>query len=96
LIDSGANNNFIDPELAKQWRLPLKPLSKTTKIRNADGSTNNAKNYVDIEFTTDRQNQTIKATVTKLGQPRLILGTPWLQNANPEINWKNKTISLDR
>ncbi|KXN85838.1 hypothetical protein AN958_10796, partial [Leucoagaricus sp. SymC.cos] len=26
----------------------------------------------------------------------LILGTPWLQNTNLNIDWKNKTISLDR
>ncbi|KXN81922.1 hypothetical protein AN958_03411 [Leucoagaricus sp. SymC.cos] len=44
----------------------------------------------------DNQNQQAKATVTELGQPQLILGTPWLQQTNSNIDWKNRTISLDR
>ncbi|KXN93254.1 hypothetical protein AN958_00177, partial [Leucoagaricus sp. SymC.cos] len=67
-------------------RLPLKPLSKTTKIQNADRLINHANNYVNIEFMTDGQNQNIKATVTGLGQPQLILGTSWLQRINPDID----------
>ena len=29
------------------------------------------------------------------GSENIILGLPWLREANPSIDWKNKTLSLD-
>ncbi|KXN84270.1 hypothetical protein AN958_12843 [Leucoagaricus sp. SymC.cos] len=48
------------------------------KICNANGFPNYANKYAKIEFTTDGQNQNIKATVTDLGQPQFILRASWL------------------
>ena len=38
-------------------------------------------------------NRTHKLLVTGLGKQRIILGYPWFKQNNPEINWKECTLT---
>jgi len=53
LTDSGATDNFIDPEFAKKLGVTTLQLERPRKVWNIDGTTNAAgiiKEYTDLEF----------------------------------------------
>ena len=102
IIDSGATGSFIDTQLARRLNLETTPLSRPVKAINVDGTTNCKGNItregdVHLSFTdyTDHPHEEItRLMVLNLGKPQLILGMPWLQKWNPEIDWARKTIYL--
>src|SRR5262249_50646133 len=95
LIDSGADDNFIGKEKAKQLGLPLVKLEEAYSVSVTGGE-----QYV-VEFTVE--NVPIKlqgfeslATFQVLPVPLelTILGARWLYSTNPMIDWREKTITL--
>ena len=102
IIDSGATGCFIDTQLAQRLNLETTPLSRPVKAINVDGTANCKGNItqeanVHLSFTdyTDHPHEEIvRLMVLNLGKPQLILGMPWLQKWNPEIDWTRKTIYL--
>ena len=60
--------------------------------QNVDGTENKwgkFTKYVNLKVTIHRRTKDIKMLVTGLGKQKIILGFPWLNNKNPDINWKN-------
>jgi len=39
--------------------------------------------------------ETVKVTITNIGQNKILLGTDWLRANNPSIDWGTKTIKFD-
>ena len=97
LIDSGASISCIDWGFVRKQRIPTQRLKTPIQARNADNSVN-SKGV--IRFTTtlflDIGGITRRATlyVMNLGNKNIILGLPWLKDANPSIDWTKKTIAL--
>ena len=61
------------------------------KALNVDGTENKRgtiKQYVDLTFTINGRPQTQQLFLTGLGKQKIILGSPWLQEQNPVINWR--------
>ena len=59
--------------------------------RNIDGTLNKTgtiTSYVDLRVEIDRRIMDKQLLVTGLGNQRIILGFPWLNEYNPDINWK--------
>ena len=59
--------------------------------RNVDGTLNKTgtiTSYVDLRVEIDGRIMDEQLLVTGLGNQRIILGFPWLNKYNPDINWK--------
>ena len=95
LIDSGATGYFIDQNFTKENQLKMEKLYRPIQIRNVDGTENIAGRITDkvtLKFTMFGRTMSGIFLVTVLGKQAIILGLPWLERANPDINWKGKTL----
>src|ERR1700692_228723 len=90
LIDSGATDNFISPQVVQRFRMPTQDLDKPKSIRNVDGTPNR---MGAIEQSTELILRYKKKTLTQmfyiadLGGDHILLGMPFLSATNPRINW---------
>ena len=65
------------------------------KVRNIDGTYNESGAITEkclINF--NDKTMTEWFYVTTLGDQNLILGLPWLEKHNPNIDWKEKTLEF--
>ncbi|KAG5349248.1 hypothetical protein C0989_005022, partial [Termitomyces sp. Mn162] len=94
LIDSGASGIFISNQLDLQHN----DLNKPFKLQLFDGSptTTRIMQYHDNTLTLDNDLQfQAQLLVTQLPPSTpIMLGLPWLQDINPDINWKNLTMQF--
>jgi len=96
LIDSGAGGEFIDQNYAKNSGLDIQQLEKPLKVFNVDGTSNKRgtiKYFVLLDITVNGRQEKIKLLMTGLGKQRIILGFPWLNRHNPEINWQTGELN---
>ena len=101
LIDSGATHSFIHKKLVKQLNLPIQPIKQPLHIVNTDGSFNThgkvTHQYLaDLSIGNQGWEGVIPLLVTELNDGEVVLGADWLIKANPNIDWKNLTISYPR
>jgi len=71
-------------------------LETPLRAYNVDGTENKRgtiKTFVKLALNINGRNSAIKLLVTGLGKERIILGFPWLNEQNPNINWKTGTLS---
>jgi len=91
LIDSGDGGIFINQNYARNSGLEIQQLEKPLKVFNVDGTSNKRgtiKYFIQLDITINGQQENVKFLMTGLGKQRIILGFPWLNKHNPEINWK--------
>jgi len=48
---------------------------------------------VQLDITVNGQQEKIKLLMTGLGKQKIILGFPWLNRHNPEINWQTGELA---
>src|SRR2546429_350145 len=95
LIDSGADENFISQLLAVE--LGLKPTATPTPaIRTLNGERLTTYHYYTIPTRLENEEgERLEITDEFLGADMvgfdLILGMPWLYNANPDVQWDTGT-----
>lgn len=97
LLDSGASNEYVDPEFARRCGLTLSPSDRTIKLANgaiapAAGQTTaicelDAASGSRIPFTST-------FTATPLEGYDAILGVTWLAAHDPLIGFRNRSISV--
>ena len=95
LIDSGASENFLSPDLVKHFSIPTYQIPKPKIVRNVDETKNNIGNVT--HATTLRihyQGKNIEHTfyVIDLGDDHMLLGMPFLKATNPHINWTHSAF----
>ena len=90
LIDSGATESFISPDLVQHFDIPTHTLRKPRIIRNVDGTKNSIGDIttaatLDIHY----QNKITTHTfyIIDLGEDHMLLGMPFLAATNPYIDW---------
>jgi hypothetical protein len=90
LIDSGATESFVSPDLVEHFSIPTYTLKKPKVIRNVDGTKNSIGNIttattLDIHY----QNKVTTHTfyIIDLGDDHMLLGMPFLAATNPHIDW---------
>ena len=91
LINSGAGGKFINRRYTEQQGFQIETLNKPIIPRNVDGTTNKSgaiTSYTDFPLTVDGRTLNTCLLVTELGQQRIILRYPWLQEHNPDIDWQ--------
>ena len=95
MIDSGATGIFIDRSYAKKLGLRQIKRKKIAHLTLFDGS--NAEpitHQVAATLKVGDAEQKLVFDITPLGEYQVILGLPWLQTYNPNIDWANETITL--
>jgi hypothetical protein len=95
LVDSGATGYFIDKAFVEKHGLKTKKLLFPIKIRNVDNTeiiAGRIREKVEINFTVLQRRMKAVFLVTTLGKQAIILGLPWLECADPDINWRNRTL----
>lgn len=101
LIDSGATGNLINQAYVLKHKIPMITLPRPIPLTNVDGSENKVQFYIRCVISiTDKQGHTHrekqKLYVANLGKQDVILGTDWLNEHNPEIDWRQYTVSMTR
>ena len=94
LIDSGAGGKFIDQNYAKKAGFRMHKLETPLRAYNVDGTPNKRgtiENYVKLNLEINGRRTLTELYVTGLG--RIILGFPWLNEQNSDINWKTGRVS---
>jgi hypothetical protein len=94
LVDSGAMDNFITMEAVNRCHLPWKQKEKPYPLLSVEGqpvSHNNGR--VDREtdqltFGISGHDTTATFDIIPIRSHDLILGLPWLQDENPDIDWE--------
>jgi hypothetical protein len=95
LIDSRATENFIDWRLAKALKVQTTLLLRPRKVYNVDGMENKAgiiEWHVKLRVQQGNRERVQTFFITNLGDPRIILGYPWLYHFQPQINWREGSI----
>ena len=89
LIDSGAEDNFIDNLFVEQMGFETMMLEEPLKVFNVDGTANKVgtiTEFVRVLLEVQGHQQRVDLLVTGLGRNKVLLGMPWLEDTNPDIN----------
>lgn len=88
LIDSGAEQSFLDSSLALAHKIPLEELECPLRANALDGSplTNITHRTCPIPL------HKICLYIYPMPQTPLVLGHPWLRDHNPQIDWAGNRI----
>ena len=89
LIDSGAGGMFIDQQYAEGEGFHIEKLENPITARNVDGTRNKLgtiTSYMELPLRINGRTRRTRLLVTGLGKQRIILGFPWLNEQNLDIN----------
>ena len=89
LLDSDATEMFMDKRTAVKHGFILKELEKSIMVRNVNGTDNSGgaiTHQVEANVYYKSHIERMRMDVCDLGKMEVILGMPWLQAHNPEIN----------
>jgi hypothetical protein len=95
LVSSGAGGTFMDQNYAWKQGFNLTKLEYPITAWNMDGTENKQKTiwyYTDLDLHVNGRMHMEQFLITGLGNQKVILGLPWLQKHNPEVNWKEGTL----
>jgi len=90
LINSGATNNFISPDLVDHFFIPMIRLPKPKTVQSIDRTRNSIGTIdkaVHLDLTYNRKKDTHNFYIIDLGEDHMVLGMPFLATVNPDINW---------
>ena len=89
LLDTGAGGKFIDQNFVLANRIQTSKLEKPITVYNVDGTKNKQgtiTQYAEVNLQIGDKTMTTRLMVTGLGKQKVILGFPWFEEMNPEIN----------
>ena len=94
IIDSGADINYVNKEWCEQNGIDYQ-ITGYGKIKAYDGSTVQEEiRKATIEFEIQgMKGQQIFHVFKETGQDNIVLGMPWLVEANPAIDWRTKEMT---
>jgi len=99
LLDSSAMGMFMDWKMAAKYRFRLQKLERPIMVRNVNGTNNSAgaiTYQVEANVYYKGHVERMRMDVCNLGKTDIILGMPWLQAHNPEINWETGEVKIMR
>jgi len=99
LLDSSATGMFMDKRTAVKHRFMLEKLKRPIMVRNIDGTNNSGEaitHQVEANVYHKGHVERMRMDVCDLGKMEVILGMPWLQVHNLEINWKTGEVKMIR
>ena len=99
LLDSGATGLVMSSEFARKKRFKLKKLERPMQVRNMDGSFNREgpiENMVEVNVYYKGHVERTEIDVIGGQKWGVILGMPWPERHNPEIDWKMGEVKMTR
>ena len=99
LLDSGAIGMFMDKKMVAKHGFRLQKLERPVAVRNVDGTNNSGgaiTHQVEVNVYYKSHMERMRMDVCDLGKTDVILGMPWLQAHNPEINWEIGEVKMTR
>ena len=96
LLDTGAGGKFIDHNFVLRNNIRTYKVAKPITVYDVDGMENKTgtiTRYVDVNLQIGNRTTSTKLLVTGLGCQKIILGFPWFEEQNPEINWETGTLT---
>ena len=99
LLDSSAMRMFIDWKMAAKYRFRLQKLERPIMVRNVDGTNNSVgaiTHQVEANVYYKGHVERMRMDMCDLEKTDVILGMPWLQAYNPEINWETREVKITR
>ena len=95
LVDSGATDNFMHLNSAKQMGLRPVALERPRKIWNADNTENKEEmitHYLDLDVEANGIHKDMCFYITNIGKEDIFLGYPWLAAYEPKFKGRDATI----
>ena len=99
LLDSGATGIFMERKITAKHGFRLQKLERPVTIRNMNGMNNStgAITYqVEVNMYYKSHVERMRMDICNLGRTEVILGMPWLQVHNLEINWETGEVKIMR
>ena len=99
LLDSGATGLVMSSEFARKKGFKLKKLERPMQVRNVNGSFNREgpiENTVEVNVYYKGHVERTEINVIGGQKWGVILGMPWLEHHNPEIDWKTGEVKMTR
>jgi hypothetical protein len=96
LIDGGSMGDFVSDELVKSMKVKTHPVpNQTLSFANGEQALCN-KEIQDTELSIGEYTDCVKLKLAHLPHHDVILGKPWLERYNPDIDWVNNIIKLHK
>ena len=99
LLNSSTMEMFMDWKMAAKYGFRLQKLERLIIVRNVNG-TNNSVGAITYQMEVNVYYrgyiERMRMDVCDLEKTDIILGMPWLQAHNPEINWKTGEVKITR
>ena len=99
LLDSGAMGLVMSSEFARKKGFKLKKLERPMQVRNMDGSFNKEGPIENtVEVNVYYKGHVKRTEINVIGGQKwgVILGMPWLECHNLEIDWKMGEVKMTR
>jgi len=99
LLDSGTMELFMSKKCAERKGFKLIKLEKPILVRNIDGTGNSRDAIlyeVEVNVYFKGYVERVRMDVCNLKKTEVILGMPWLQAHNPEIDWEKEEVKMMR
>jgi hypothetical protein len=97
MIDSGAEGIFLNRKYVKKNRLECVHLQRPIPVFNIDGTLNkdgSIEETVSVQVEGSGHVENLRCFVTELGDDDMILGLPWLEKHNPDVDWNMGEILI--
>jgi len=95
LLDCGATECFIHPRVVERLKLITRKLVKPQKVQNVDGSPNKSGEIleaIDLLVNNNGQKASHSFFVANIGRDDFILGYPFFEASNPNVDWSGGRI----
>lgn len=96
LVDSGADDNFIDSGFVSRYNIPSEPLPKLKDVFALDGQLLARVSHRTVPVSlvvSGNHHETISLYIVSSPSSPLVLGLPWLKIHNPHIDWSTLSIT---
>ena len=96
LLDSGAEGNFMDHSFARQFKIPLKPLTHQIAVHALNGQELPTITFATEDITlitSGNHTEIISFYILDTPLAPIVLGHPWLTRHNPKVDWQLKSVS---
>jgi hypothetical protein len=94
LVDSGSSSQFMSESLAQELALSLNEKERDNVVTLANGTTIASSHYIRMRYTIGTFSEEELFHLLPLAKYDLVLGRPWLDRHNPDVDWPNNRIKI--
>ena len=95
MVDSGSTGDFIREEYVREHGIPVRQYERPKSVWLADGKQHTVTHYTECVMHLGDIVESIMLSVIPLVGYDVIVGTTWLKQHNPSINWSTGMVTVD-